>query len=402
VSVTWFAARTEFDLEENDLARAARQRREEGRTLLDLTLSNPTRADLPLPVEAIRDSFRGADVLVYEPDAKGPRPAREAVSAYYRARGSDVHPERVFLTASTSEAYGFLFKLLCDPADEVLVPVPSYPLFDFLAALDAVRPRTYPLRFDGSWHVDVAALESLLSERTRAIVAVHPNNPTGSYLAPDERERLLGFAAGQGIALIVDEVFLDYALSRGARPPSLAGEERGLVFVLSGLSKLAALPQIKLSWIAVSGEPAAVDGATQRLELISDTYLSVGAPAGAAAPRLLELAPRATAIVTSRVRENLAIALEETARVGAVSLVPPSGPEGGWYLTLRLPSLSSSDEWALSILERASVYVHPGSFFGFPQEAILVLSLLCPPATFREGLAQLLRVVADRLDSPDA
>jgi hypothetical protein len=306
------------------------------------------------------------------------------------------------LTASTSEAYGFLFKLLCDPADEVLVPVPSYPLFDFLAALDAVRPRPYPLRFDGSWHVDFAALESLCSERTRAIVAVHPNNPTGSYLATDERERLLGFASRRGIALIVDEVFLDYTLSTGTRPASFAGEERGLVFVLSGLSKLAALPQMKLSWIAVSGELEALNGATRRLELIGDTYLSVGAPAAAAAPRVLELAPRVTAVVAARIRENLATAIDEVSRVGAVSIVPPSGPEGGWYATLRLPSLSSSDEWALRILERASVYVHPGSFFGFPQEGILVLSLLCPPATLREGLARLLRVVADRLDSPDA
>jgi aspartate/methionine/tyrosine aminotransferase len=400
--VTWFAERVNFDLEENELSLAARRCRERGERFFDLTLSNPTRAGLALPAEQIRKSLGGEGVLAYEPDPRGPRAAREAISAYYRARNREIEPDELFLTASTSEAYGFLFKLLCDPADEVLVPVPSYPLFDFLTALDAVRPRPYPLRFDGSWQVDFAALESLCSGRTRAIVAVHPNNPTGSYLSAFDRENLVTFAARRRIPLIVDEVFLDYSLSPGIEPESLAGEKRGLVLVLSGLSKLAGLPQMKLAWIAVSGEREAALGATRRLELIGDTYLSVGAPVAVAAPRLLELAPRIAALVSERIRENLKIATDEVARLGAVSIVPSSGPEGGWYLVLRLPSIASSEEWAIRILETASVYVHPGSLFGFQQEATLVLSLLTPPETFQDGIVRLLGVVRDRLDSPDA
>ncbi|HEY7820313.1 MAG TPA: pyridoxal phosphate-dependent aminotransferase, partial [Vicinamibacteria bacterium] len=327
-------------------------------------------------------SFAEDAVLRYAPDPRGSPTAREAIAGYYRDRGAHIRPEDLFLTASTSEAYSFLFKLLCDGGDEVLVPRPSYPLFDFLAALDDVRPWSYPLRFDGAWHLDFAALESSLTERTRALVAVHPNNPTGSYLSADEGERLLDLE----LPLIADEVFLDFPLSE-REPATFARSTRGLVFVLSGLSKLAGLPQMKLGWIAIAGERELRREAALRLEHIADTYLSVGAPVQVAAPRLFELAPSIRREISERTRRNLTALREAAASAPEVTLLEP---QGGWYATLRLPAVRRSEEWALSLLDEQSVYVHPGSFFGFELEACLVVSLLTPAGPFDEGLRRLL------------
>jgi alanine-synthesizing transaminase len=394
-----FSGRIRWGLEENELARALGRKRAGGAGVCDLTCSNPTRAGLSYPSEEILKALSDREALVYEPDPRGRKSARAAVASYYAERRAAISEENIVLTASTSEAYSFLFKLLAEPGDDVLVPRPSYPLFDFLAALDAVEPRAYPLRHDGSWHVDFPALESSVGERTRALVLVHPNNPTGSYLSDEDRERLVTLASDRGLALIVDEVFLDFPLEEGRVPRSFASVDRGLVFVLSGLSKLAGLPQMKLSWIAISGDPDRVREASLRLEHIGDTYLSVGAPVQVAAPRLLEAGGAVRRLVSERLRANLRSLAKSVGELPAVTLLRP---QGGWYAAMRLPAIRSSEDWALLLLERDSIYVHPGSFFGFEVEAVLVVSLLSPIETFHRGVRGILSRVSDELDSRDA
>jgi aspartate/methionine/tyrosine aminotransferase len=380
-----FSKRISWGMEVNELAQALARKKAAGIPVLDLTESNPTRAGLPYPSSEIRKSVDDEALLTYIPDPRGAGAAREAVSRYYRERGAEVPIDDLFLTASTSEAYGFLFKLLCDAGDEVLVPRPSYPLFDFLAALDEVNPVYYPLRFDGAWHVDFAALETAITERSRALVVVHPNNPTGSYVSREDRERLLAL----GLPLIVDEVFLDFPLSQTAAAETLAISTRGLVFVLSGLSKLAGLPQMKLGWIVVAGEQESRKKAGLRLEHIADSYLSVGTPVQVAAPALLKLAPETRRLISERTRRNLEVLKRELSSAPEVTL---SIPEGGWYAPLRLPAVHSSEEWALTLLEKESVHVHPGSFFGFDVEAFVVLSLMTPEEVFVEGVRRILQV----------
>jgi aspartate/methionine/tyrosine aminotransferase len=379
-----FSKRIHWGMEENDLARALARKRAAGDRILDLTESNPTRAGLPYPASPIRKAFDDEALLRYVPDPRGDENARMVVSRYYRDRGADVSEDDVFLTASTSEAYSFLFKLLCDAGDEVLVPRPSYPLFDFLAALDEVRPVSYPLRFDGAWHMDFAALEDSMTEKSRAIIAVHPNNPTGSYVSSEDRERLLDL----GLPLIVDEVFLDFPLSKTGAFETFARSTRGLVFVLSGLSKLAGLPQMKLGWIVIAGDRENRKEAALRLEHIADSYLSVGAPVQVAAPTVMKLAPAIRRSISDRTTRNLDSLQKALASAPAVTLLVP---QGGWYVPLRLPAVHSSEEWALSLLEEESVYVHPGSFFGFDVEAYLVVSLLTPEDVFVEGVRRALR-----------
>lgn len=394
-----FSGRIHWELRESDLARELERRRRNGATVLDLTESNPTKAGLSYAGDAgaeILKSLASEESLLYQPCPRGLLTAREAISRYYERHAVTVAPGELILTSSTSEAYSYLFKLLCDPGDEVLVPVPSYPLLDFLGALDAVKLAPYPLRFDGAWHVDFGALEKTLSDRTRALVAVHPNNPTGSFVSAEDRERLLALSAERRMCLIVDEVFLDFPLSTDRTQASFAGERRGLVFVLSGLSKLAALPQMKLAWIAISGESELAREASHRLEHVADTYLSVGTPVSTAAPRFLELAAEMTERISARTRENLEALIALATRVPSVTVVPP---EGGWYAVVRLPAVETAESWALSFLESASVYVHPGDLFGFGSEASIVVSLLTPKETFRSGVLGILRVVANRVDS---
>lgn len=396
-----FSGRIHWELEDNDLARELARKQAAGESVCDLTCSNPTHAGLRYPVHEIVTSLASEAALVYEPDPRGRRSARDAIAGYYRERRAPISAESVFLTASTSEAYSFLFKLLAEPGDEILVPRPSYPLFDYLAALDAVKSRTYPLRYDGSWHVDFGGLESALGERSRAIVVVHPNNPTGSYVSEIDRERLLTLASERGLALIVDEVFLDFPLEDEAIPPTFAGagEERGLVFVLSGLSKLAGLPQMKLSWIVVSGERDRVAEASLRLEHVCDTYLSVATPVQVAARRLLELGVSIRHLILERARKNLDSLALWIRDLPAVTLL---SPEGGWYAPLRLPAIRCSEEWALRLLERDSIYVHPGNFFGFEVEGVIVASLLTPTEPFARGVGGILSRVASELGSFDA
>jgi aspartate/methionine/tyrosine aminotransferase len=384
-----FSSRFHWDLRPNRIARALEERRRAGARILDLTESNPTRAGMEYPPEIWR-AFEDPRLLVYEPAPAGSLAAREAVAAYYAARGQRVGPERILLTASTSEAYAYLFKLLTDPGDNVLVPRPSYPLFEFLANMESIEVRQYPLAYHGGWSIDLGALAATANEGTRAVVVVNPNNPTGSYVKRGELAALTGLCAERGMALISDEVFADYALAPDAeRVPTLAGVEDCLAFSTSGLSKVAGLPQMKLGWIVAGGPAGLRADAVERLEWIADTYLSVGAPVQCAAPRLLAAGEDVQRRIRRRTAANLARARETLAGSAANTLEV----EGGWYVTVQAPRVRREEEWALELLVRDGVLVQPGYFYDFESEAYLVLSLLTEPEIFVEGIARVRRAV---------
>ncbi len=381
-----FSSRLNWDLRPNRISALLEARRRAGARILDLTESNPTHAGLSYPAVEILQALGDARSLRYEPSPAGAAEAREAVAAYYAARGASVAADRIVLTASTSEAYSHLFKLLADPGDEVLVPRPSYPLFEFLARLESVRVVEYPLVYDGGWRIDFEALEAALTPRARAIVVVNPNNPTGSFLKAGEADRLIGLAAERGLAIVSDEVFSDFAFAPDEeRVTTLAAVTSALAFSLSGLSKIAGLPQIKLGWIVTGGPPELRAGALARLELIADTYLSVAAPAQYGAARLMEAGARVRDQISARVGWNL----EWLRGAVAGSAVDVLEVEGGWYATLRVPRTRSEEEWTLELLEKDGVLVQPGFFYDFESEAFLVLSLLTPPDVFDEGVGRL-------------
>jgi hypothetical protein len=381
-----FSERTRWDLRANRLAQKLAAKRASGARVLDLTESNPTRVGLACP-EGILDSLARAEARLYDPQPFGLRPAREAVAADFARRGFPVDPDRIVLSASTSEAYAFLFKLLCDPGDEVLVPRPGYPLFDFLATLESVQGRTYPLRYDGEWHVDLAALRASLTPRTRAVVVVSPHNPTGACLKRDERDAIEALCAGHGAALVSDEVFADYTFREDPRrAASVARDGPALAFALGGLSKSCGLPQLKLAWTAVTGPAPLLRDALARLEVVADTYLSVSTPVQVAAPEILGRRQELQAPIRARLGRNL-----ETLRAAIGPGWPASllEPEGGWSAVLRVPATRIEEERVTRLLEERDVLVHPGFFFDFPQEAYLVLSLLPAEAEFSEGVARL-------------
>jgi len=380
-----FSSRLNWDLRPNRISALLEARRRAGGRILDLTESNPTQAGLSYPAAEILRALGDARSLRYEPSPAGAAEARDAVAAYYASRGAGVAADRIVLTASTSEAYSYAFKLLADPGDEVLAPRPSYPLFEFLARLESVRVVDYPLEYDGSWRIDFAALEAALTPRARAIVVVNPNNPTGSFLKTGELERLVALAAGRGLAIVSDEVFSDYAFEPDAeRVSTLAGVTGALTFSLSGLSKIAGLPQMKLGWIVTAGPEELRAGALARLELIADTYLSAAAPAQYGAARLMDAGAKVREQISARVRKNLAW-LRGAVAGSALSVL---AVEGGWYATLEVPRTRSEEEWTLELLERDGVLVQPGFFYDFQSEAFLVASLLTPPDVFREGVGR--------------
>jgi hypothetical protein len=384
-----FSERTRWDLRPNRLAERLAAKRAAGARILDLTGSNPTRAGLPCPDDLLAALAR-AEARRYDPSPFGLAAAREAVAADFARRGFPVGADRVVLSASTSEAYAFLFKVLCDPGDEVLVPRPGYPLFDFLATLESVKVRPYPLAHDGEWHVDVGALRRALGPRTRAVVVVSPHNPTGHCLKRDERDALQDLCAGRGLALVSDEVFADYTFRDDSRRAgSLAHDGPALAFALGGLSKSCGLPQLKLAWTAVTGPEALRRDALARLEVVADTYLSVSTPVQVAAPGLLARREELAAPIRARLRANLAVL---RAAIGPGSPATLLEPEGGWSAVLRVPATHTEEERATRLLEERDVLVHPGYFFDFPREAFLVLSLLTPEGDFAEGVA---RVLAD-------
>lgn len=370
--------------ESNPLSREIAAFRREGRPFLDLTSSNPTRCGVPYPEAEILAALASPAVLSYDPDPRGPVRAREAVAAWH---GLD--PGDLVLAASTSEAYSWLFKLLCDPGDDVLVPSPSYPLFHWLAALEGVEARQVPALRSDRWDLDFQALAGAVTPRTRAVVVVNPNNPTGQFLSRGEWRELLAFCAARGLALLVDEVFADYALEPAPDhlPSALAEADPPCpLFVLSGLSKIAALPQVKLGWIAARGGPARA--CLEPLAFIADQYLSVSAPALAAAGALLGLAKGIQAGILARLRSNLAALDAELARRPSLGR---ARVEGGWSAILRVPALEPGDDLALRILRDAGVLVHPGHFFDLPGDGYLVCSLL--PAEFPEGIARVAEIL---------
>jgi len=380
-----FSSRLGWNLAPNPLARLLEQKRSAGAAILDLTESNPTAAGFTYPGEEILRALSDPRSLRYEPAPAGIPAAREAVSHYYSGR---VAADQILLTASTSEAYEFVFKLLADPGDEVLVPRPSYPLFDFLAALEAVRAVPYPLVYHGGWAIDFDALAQSITPRTRAIVLVNPNNPTGSFVKQTELAELIRLCRDHGLALVSDEVFCDYALDDDPqRVRSLTGVDDVLTFCLSGLSKIAGLPQMKLGWIAVCGPAAARREAFDRLELIADTYLSTGTPVQWAASALLASRAQVQGQILARVRQNRAFL---ASRIGPDSPWRLLATEGGWYAILEAPKIHTEEEWVLTLLSAGNVLVQPGFFFDFEREAFLVASLLTPPEVFQEGVQRIL------------
>ena len=382
-----FSSRFHWDSRPNRLTGLLAEKRSAGAPILDLTESNPTHAGLHYPPGMLA-ALADPRVLRYDPAPAGSAEARGAVSAYYAARGCDVDAARILLTASTSEAYAYLFKLLTDPGDEVLVPRPSYPLFEYLATMESVTVRQYPLVYHGGWSMDLDALAAEMSQRTRAVILVNPNNPTGSYVKRGELAELVRLCGGRGVALISDEVFSDYELTSDAeRVKTLAGVEECLAFCMSGLSKIAGLPQMKLGWIAASGPEAVRREAMEKLEWIADTYLSVSTPVQCAAAALLEAGEAVQRQIRARSAENLALA-EEALRGSAANVL---AVEGGWYITVQVPRVRSEEEWVLRLLERENVLVQPGFFYDFASEAFLIVSLLTEPVVFREGFARLKR-----------
>jgi aspartate/methionine/tyrosine aminotransferase len=380
-----FSSRLPWANAPNPLTELLRATRARGEAVLDLTESNPTAAGFSFPEAGILEALADPRALRYEPAPAGLLLAREAVSEYYYG---SVPPERILLTASTSEAYSLLFKLLADPGDEVLAPRPSYPLFEFLADLDSVRQVQYPLAYQDGWAIDFEALEHQINPRTRAVILVNPNNPTGSFLKKPELDRLIQLCRAHDLAIISDEVFADYGLDEDhERVRSLSKVPDVLTFSLSGLSKVAGLPQLKLGWIVAGGPDEERNTAIQSLELIADTYLSVGTPVQWAAWKLLPMREQIQAQILERVRGNRAFLL---------SRLEPGSPwrllrtEGGWYAILKAPRIRTEEEWALLLLREDRVLVQPGFFFDFETEAFLVVSLLTPPEIFREGARRIL------------
>lgn len=381
-----FAKRTNWELAPNAYTRAVNEHKKAGRELLDLTASNPTTIGMEYDPKLL-SAFTHPGALRYVPEPLGLLSARQAVSDYYDSRGEEVDPGHIVLTTSTSEAYTFVFRLLCDPGDEVLVPSPSYPLFEILAGLQDVHLKPYPLFYDHGWHVDLHALRSALTDRTRAIMAVHPNNPTGSYLHRGGTLEMNQFAASCNLALVIDEVFLDFSHD-GETQASFAVNEASLTFTLSGLSKIAGLPQMKFAWTVVSGPEPLVRPALERLEVIADTYLSMNAPTQLAAPVLFEQRHSFQQQLMARILANLR---ELDLQLSLQSLVQRLEIEGGWYATLRVPVTRSDEELAIVLLRQRDVLVHPGHFYDFPADGYLVLSLITPEKAFREGISRILQ-----------
>jgi alanine-synthesizing transaminase len=386
-----FSARTGWDVAESSYAAAVREARASGRRIYDLTVSNPTQCGFSYDAEALLRPLGDARALVYDADPRGMRGAREAVAGYYAGHLAAVSPDDLILTTSTSEGYSFLFRLLCDPGDEVLVPQPSYPLFDFLATLDDVRLRPYPLFYDHGWWIDFDWLEAAIGPRTRAVIVVHPNNPTGHWTGLSERERLEALCARHGLALIVDEVFLDYPLdAAGSLPHSFArGPHPVLTFVLSGLSKICGLPQMKTAWLLALGPEGVKADALARLEIVADTFLSMNAPVQLAMPAWLAGRGAVQAEILTRARKNLA-ALERMAAGGGGGL-QVLRVDAGWSAVLSLAGCVGERECAERLVCERGVVVHPGEFYGMAEAQRVVVSLIVPSAELEEGMRAAIR-----------
>jgi len=386
-----FSQRTNWRRNPNALTHAIEEMRASGQEILDLTVSNPTEAGIRPDPEIVLPALANPEAMRYDPQPRGLLEARRAVCRYYRESHEvfDLDPERLLLTTSTSEAYSYVFRLLCNPGDEILVPKPSYPLFEFLADLADVKLVPYPLLYDHGWQIDFDSLYKAATAQSRAVIVVHPNNPTGSYVSVAETSVLNSFCRDYGLALIVDEVFLDYAHD-GALRDSFVTNGDALTFTLSGVSKISALPQMKLAWVATSGPKDGVVEAGARLEIIADTFLSMNTPVQLAAPVLLDQRKQIQPILLDRLRVNLA---ELDGQLAGCPSCVRLQVEGGWYAVLRVPALGTDEDLAIDLLRKMGVIVHPGHFYDFAVEGHLVLSLITEPAVFREGVARLLQCV---------
>ena len=385
-----FSERTNWKLTRNRLTEALEEIRSSGARLLDLTISNPTRAGLRYDETAILQSLASPRSMDYDPQPRGLPEARAAVAGYYQTQHAiHLDPEQLILTTSTSEGYSFVLRLLCNPGDELLVPKPSYPLFEFLADLQDVKLVPYPLLYDHGWQMDFPSLENAVTKRTRGVVVVHPNNPTGSYVHPHEQKSLNHFCRKHELALISDEVFLDYAHTQ-APQESFTANQDALTFTLSGVSKISALPQMKVAWVAASGPATEVEAAQARLEIIADTYLSMNAPIQWAAAVLLEQRKNIQRQLLDRVLANLS---ELDRQLAVQTTCQRLSVEAGWYTVLRVPVTQTDEELAVDLLRRKSVLVHPGHFYDFPSDGYLVLSLITQEPEFAEASARVLETV---------
>jgi len=388
-----FSRRTDWPLAPNAFTRALNEAHALGQPLFDLSVSNPTEAGLQLDPHVVLGALTNPDAMRYEPQPLGLLEARKAVCQYYRDSHEiyDLDPQRLLLTTSTSEAYSYVFRLLCNPGDEILVPKPSYPLFEFLADLSDVALVPYPLIYDHGWQIDFDSLYKAATSQTRAVILVHPNNPTGSYVSTEEKSELNAFCSSHDLALIVDEVFLDYAHD-GAPRFSFVSNSGALTFTLSGLSKISALPQMKLAWVATSGPSERVAQAGARLEIIADTFLSINAPVQVAAAVLLDQRKHVQPVLLERIRLNLC---EFDRQFAATPSCTRLGVEGGWYAVVRVPAVQSDENLAIDLLRSEAVVVHPGHFYDFPKDGYLVLSLITEPGVLREGIKRMLRIIGN-------
>jgi alanine-synthesizing transaminase len=383
-----FSDRTKWKLNRNRLSRALAEHRARRKPLLDLTASNPTECGFHYSQQAILDALQNPSALHYVPDPKGLLTARQAVASYYKSLGSEVSADDLILAASTSEAYSYVFRALCNPGDEILTPAPSYPLFSFLADIQDVKLVRYPLIYDHGWQIDFPALEQAVSSRTRGVIVVNPNNPTGHFSKPEDIVKLNQISSGHGMAIIADEVFLDFAL-HPSDPRSFASNTGALTFTLSGLSKISGLPQMKTAWLLTIGPAKLRSRALARLEVIADTFLTMNAPVQLAAPAFLEMRHGFQEQLMARVRRNLVELDHQLAGQKSCSRMEM---EGGWYAVVRVPATRSDEELAIELLRARGVYVHPGHFYDFPTDGYLVVSLIATEKDFAEGVKLLLSI----------
>jgi len=382
-----FAQRTNWPLEKNQLTVTLEKLQNKRVPIIDLTESNPTRCDFDYNNEEILNPFNEKTNLIYEPSPQGKSSTRDVIAQYYKTKNQEVPGNRIFLTSSTSEAYSYLFRLLVDVKAQVLFPRPSYPLFQFLGDLNDIQLNYYSLTYDGQWQIDWPDFKNTIGQKTKAIVLVNPNNPTGNFLKKDDISKLNEICQQKNIVLICDEVFWDFAFDQTKEYESLVNNEQVLTFTLGGLSKTLGLPQMKLSWIIINGPEKLVHDSIKRLEIISDTYLSVNTPTQNALARWISKKDEIQKEILTRIKQNLTFLHSQ---VHASSHCQFYNVEGGWYVVIKIPSMLSEEEWVLKFLEDDHVYVHPGYYFDFEQEAFIIICLLPPPQMLQQGIERII------------
>ena len=385
-----FSKRTQWTTIPNRISLLVEQKRRRGETIIDLTESNPTICGFDYPEKEILSALSQESVMKYKPEPRGLLQAREALSAYYTSFGIYINPEQIVFTSSTREAYSFLFKLLCNVGDNVLIPRPSYPLLEFLSQINDIEPKQYRLIYDGEWHIDFESLKMNLTNRTKAILLVHPNNPTGSYITQKEFDEICNLAAEHQCAIIIDEVFLPYSInSDNPKQYILEIPDSVLTFSLNGISKLIGLPQLKLSWIIIQGNSQFRAEVLNRLDILTDTFLSVNTPVQFALPTLLKYAPDIQKQILSRIRSNYTSLLNCFAQSKGSIL----NTEGGWYGILKLPQKQSDEDLILEFLMKANILLFAGHLFELEQHSTVITSLLPPTNTLQEALREIFHIV---------